>query len=51
MDYRKKKITSAEGTEKRVSIEAVEAVEQAELMYFILQPDVSFVQTRDASFV
>ncbi len=36
MDYRKKKITSADGEEKNVQISAVEAVEQAELIYFIL---------------
>ena len=34
MDYRKKRITSFE--DKNLQIDAVEAVEQAELKYFIL---------------
>lgn len=43
MDYRKKRITSFE--DKNLQIDAVEAVEQAELKYFILQPDVQYVDT------
>ncbi len=36
MDYKKKRIIAAEGEDKNVRIDAVEAVEQAELIYFIL---------------
>ena len=43
VDFKKKEIRSPEGQEPNVECYAIEAVDTAELMFFILQSDVSYL--------
>ena len=44
VDYQKRMISSAQGQEKVILMEAIEAVDSAALRYFIKQPDVKFLR-------
>jgi hypothetical protein len=43
VDFKRKEIIQARGHEPNVEFYAIEAVDQAELIYFILKSDVSFL--------
>ena len=51
VDFRSKEILQAPGHEKRVNFYARDAVDQAKLCFFILQPDATFVRVGDDSYV
>ena len=52
VDFKKKKIISAFGDdENAIRIEATEAVDYADLAFFILQPDTQFLRTASDCFV
>ena len=51
MNYNKRIIKSAEGHEKVVYIEALDAVDSADLVFFIKQPDVKFLNNGKEAFV
>ena len=43
VDYVKKKIYAARGTPQQMKMTSLEAIDTAELVYFIFQQDVSFI--------
>jgi len=51
MDFKEKWMISPQGNEVTVELDAIDAKDQAELTFFILQPDVSFVRTSTAAYV
>ena len=51
VDFNKKKIISADGNKDRLKIEATEAVDTAELVFFILQPDTQFLRAQNDCYV
>ena len=51
VDYHQKKIRSPDGGPDEVEISAIEAVDQAELIYAILQPDVVYLLVDGKAFV
>ena len=51
MDFRSKEILQAPGHEKNVNFYARDAVDQAKLCFFILQPDATFVRDGDDAYV
>lgn len=51
VDFKNKLIVSALAEENAIRIEATEAIDYAELAFFILQPDTQFLRTASDCFV
>ena len=51
IDFVKKKIISAGGDHDELKVKAIEAVDSAKLIYFILQPDTQFLRFGNDAFV
>ena len=51
LDYQNKTIRSAPGSESEIEIRAIEAVDQAEIIYAILHQDVTYLKIQNRSYI
>ena len=51
LDYQNKTIRSAPGSESEVEIRAIEAIDQAEIVYVILHQDVTYLKIQNRSYI